>query len=372
VRRLTFSADGVKRQRFGVEVELDGLRVQAASEIVREYLGGEYDHLGREWKIADEPSVPRGFELITPPIYYADLPMLQEIFRILRQAGAHRAPVAGIHVHVGAEDLSLAQIRSLVNLYVTFGQLFPRLMNVNPARRLHYSQSIRPFAEEVNRLNPQTIDDIKSIWYEVSDAANEEITKYNTSRFTELNLNSYFYRGTLEFRTFNSTNHAGKLRAYVVLVLGLMRFAKSCSGTYPLGDIEVSSEAEAFAASEHLFTLLWLNGSEYRIMREHLMENISSYYSRLHNSNRREVIFESMGMTFDGSSCAEVLDEMMDNRYFDSPSVQHLLNHFRKRKPMAQKSPLLRLISARKAYEEYACALMRVLVSEGLGHLEIS
>jgi len=44
---------------------------------------------------------------------------------------------------------------------------------------------------------------------------------YNGSRYYALNLHSTFYRGTVEWRCFNSTLHAGKVAAYVNLCLAI-------------------------------------------------------------------------------------------------------------------------------------------------------
>jgi len=38
---------------------------------------------------------------------------------------------------------------------------------------------------------------------------------FGSSRYHGLNFNSYFYRRTIEFRYFEGTTHAGKVKAYV-------------------------------------------------------------------------------------------------------------------------------------------------------------
>ena len=44
---------------------------------------------------------------------------------------------------------------------------------------------------------------------------------YNWTRYYALNLHSVFYRGTLEWRCFESTLHAGKVRANITLALAI-------------------------------------------------------------------------------------------------------------------------------------------------------
>jgi len=245
------------------------------------------------------------------------------------------------------------------------------MLNVYPARRIHYAQPVRPFAEAADLRSPRTIGEMKKIWYEISDAADEQVGRYNTSRYTELNLNSYFFRRTIEFRIFNSTNHAGRLRSYVLLVLALADCAKHYSGLYPLGDMPMKNEEEALIAARGLFDLVGLTENEYRNVREHLTDNVKRYYSRAHERTKHTVIFESFGMNFDGASFAEVLDEMTDNRYFDNPAVRRLLGRIRKRKPIAHKARVVREISQHKTYEEYAGNLIGLLASERLGKLVV-
>jgi hypothetical protein len=44
-------------------------------------------------------------------------------------------------------------------------------------------------------------------------------------------LNSLFYRGTIEFRWFNGTMNAGRVKAYLQLVLGLAAKALNAKGS---------------------------------------------------------------------------------------------------------------------------------------------
>ena len=361
----------LKRLRFGVEVELVGLSTEDAERVVRECLGGQYDHLGREWSVCTDSSVAEGFELVTPAIYYADVPSLQEIFRQLRQAGARRDPTAGVHIHVGAESLSIGALRSLVNMYSTHAELILRMLNVYPARRIFYARSIQPYAEAVNNENPSTMAEMKRIWYEVSGSADKPVSRYNKSRYTELNLNSYFYRSTIEFRVFNSTNHAGKLRSYVTLILSMVDFAHSYPGLYPLSTMEFRDEAEALDAASEFFQLVNLDGREHRVVRSHLVSNIRHYYARVRQPTKRSVIFEGLGMAFDGASFAEVLDEMVDNRFFDQPKVQDFVYRIRGQKSIDHKPGVMRELLSMERYEDYAATLIRSLDSYDVGKLTV-
>ena len=58
----------------------------------------------------------------------------------------------------------------------------------------------------------------QSIWYNGRDGSN---VHYHASRYHALNLHSVFQKGTVEFRMFNSTLHAGKVKTYIQFSLAI-------------------------------------------------------------------------------------------------------------------------------------------------------
>lgn len=104
--------DGIKKQKFGVEVECTGLTREAAAKAISKVLGGAAEHLGgsydkynvrdnkdRKWSIVYDSSIKcvdkngnsasRNYavELVTPVLEYEDMPLLQEVVRAVRKAG---------------------------------------------------------------------------------------------------------------------------------------------------------------------------------------------------------------------------------------------------------------------------------------------
>lgn len=74
------------------------------------------------------------------------------------------------------------------------------------------------FLRQVNEQKPQSLDRFKSIWYNGRDGSN---VHYHASRYHALNLHSVFQKGTVEFRMFNSTLHAGKVKTYIQFRLAI-------------------------------------------------------------------------------------------------------------------------------------------------------
>ena len=54
---------------------------------------------------------------------------------------------------------------------------------------------------------------------------------YDDSRYHALNLHSVFSKGTIEFRLFNSTLHAGEVKSYIQLCLAISHQALVQRGT---------------------------------------------------------------------------------------------------------------------------------------------
>ena len=123
--------------------------------------------------------------------------------------------------------------------------------------------------EKIRKLpSNTTMDRLRREWYEGSDGSYEH---YNWTRYYALNLHSVFYRGTLEWRCFESTLHAGKVRANITLALAISAQAINQSRTV-MRKTEIS-ENPAFTFRTFLLRL-GLIGPEYKNVREHLLSNL--------------------------------------------------------------------------------------------------
>ena len=89
-------------------------------------------------------------------------------------------------------------------------------------------------------------------------------------RYYALNLHSVFYRGTVEWRCFNSTLHAGKVAAYVNLCLAISAQAIAQRSTVMR---KTHSDNELFTFRVWLVRL-GLNGEEFKHTRDHLLANL--------------------------------------------------------------------------------------------------
>ena len=77
------------------------------------------------------------------------------------------------------------------------------------------------------------------LWYNSGDWQWHASQHYDGSRYRLLNLHAVWQKGTIEFRAFNSTLHAGEVKSYIQLCMAISHkalTAKSASPTRPQTD----------------------------------------------------------------------------------------------------------------------------------------
>lgn len=241
---------GLKDQCFGVEVEMTGITRKQAAQALADYFGtipkakgGVYDTwkvkdpTGKEWKLVSDASIIgeqwtgteylendiKDFrvELVTPKLTYPELPKLQECMRRLKQIGAKVNDSCGIHVHVDAANHNRQSLKNLISIMYSKEDLLFKALQVNEVRAIRFCKKVRePMLRKARALSAEETPDLtqlERIWYE-GDV--HKTDHYNWTRYYALNLHSVFYRGTVEWRCFNSTLNPNLATAYVNLCLG--------------------------------------------------------------------------------------------------------------------------------------------------------
>jgi hypothetical protein len=114
------------------------------------------------------------------------------------------------------------------------------------------------------------MEQLRTAWYGNSA---EAATRYHRSRYRGINLNSLFFRGSIEVRMFNGTLHAGEIKSYIQFVLALAGKAMTAKGA--------SSKRREFDAqgSKYQFRCFLLSlgliGDEFKTARLHLLKRLS-------------------------------------------------------------------------------------------------
>ena len=300
---------GIKDQCFGVEVEMTGITRKQAAEALAEYFGttavhtgGTYDtwsvkdNEGKTWKLMSDSSIrperktaegytsdfPRNMrsgeyqvEMVTPKLTYSELPKLQECVRRVRKVGAKANSSCGIHVHVDASNHNRQSLKNLLGIMYSKEDILFKALQVSESRAERWCQKVRePMLRQARKLSSDETSDLtqlENIWYEgFEDDDQNRNDHYNKSRYYALNLHSTFYRGTVEWRCFNSTLHAGKVAAYVNLCLAISAQAIAQRSTVMR---KTRSDNELFTFRVWLVRL-GLNGDEFKHTRDHLLANL--------------------------------------------------------------------------------------------------
>ena len=169
-----------------------------------------------------------------------------------------------------------------------------KALKVQTSRESNYCQKVRPIVlEKIRRMPNSTIsmEKLKQIWYGGRDGSHDH---YDSTRYYALNLHAVFLKGTLEWRCFESTLHAGKVRANITLALAISAQAINQKCTQ-MRKTEIT-ENPAFTFRTFLLRL-GLIGPEYKNVREHLLANLEgdrawrydrSQYECLNRNHRAE------------------------------------------------------------------------------------
>lgn len=285
--------DGIKTQRFGVEIECTGLTRSAAAKAVAKVIGGSPEHFGgsydrydvydsknRRWKIMSDSSIRcmnkngnpasklYSVELVTPILEYGDMATLQEVVRSVRRSGGVCNETTGIHIHIDFEPYDARTLRNLVNIFASKEDMLYQALQVKSNRERRYCQKVdQHFLEELNRRKPKDIQTIKKLWY---GDDREYHSHYDSSRYRCLNLHSVFTNNNIEVRAFNSSLHSGVLRAYISLVLAVSNQALTQKSASPR---VTQSENPRYTFRTWLIRI-GLNGEEFKNCRKHLLSHL--------------------------------------------------------------------------------------------------
>ena len=283
----------MRSQRFGIEMEMTGITRKKAAEVIAAYFdthevydGGSYDayHVtdgqGRNWKVVSDASIHPAardgrsastlykVEVVSPICHYEDIETIQELVRKLRHAGACVNRSCGIHIHVDAAPHSVKTLRNLVNIMVSKEDLLYKALAVDVAREDHYCQKTDlSFLEELNRKKPKSIEIFEEMWYHGDSRSYDH---YDETRYHALNLHSVFSKGTIEFRLFNGTMHAGKVKTYIQLSLAISHQALVQKGA---SHSRTKSTNEKYTFRTWLLRLGMI-GEEFQTARKFLLENL--------------------------------------------------------------------------------------------------
>lgn len=284
----------MRDQHFGIEIEMTGLTRYSAANIIAKHFESEAnrehdyydtytvkDQEGRKWKVMFDSSISayRGrtrtpdseykVEVVSPICNYEDIDTIQEITRKLRKGHAKVNSSCGIHIHVDASRHDARSLRNITNIMYSKEDLIYKALQINVSREHRYCKKVdESFLEKLNKAKPESLDQVKNIWYNGATYRSQE--HYDDSRYHALNLHSVFSKGTIEFRLFNGTLHAGEIKSYIQFCLAISNQALTQ---------KKASRRKTLSTNEKYTFRTWLLrlgmiGDEFKTARQHLLKHL--------------------------------------------------------------------------------------------------
>jgi hypothetical protein len=229
-------------RRFGIEVEFKGSRDRVVAELAAAGLSGRHSQVNytyspeSEWVVKADASVTRGGELVGPPLDFDDPEQRAQVntaIACLVRAGASTDPAAGIHVHIDGTDLDAKQVGAIGRFWVKYEDSIYRMASsgwntIRPNALNNYAKLLDvQRAKKLMKAN--TKEALKEAWYGENNFytnPNPEQVHGHSSRYCGLNLHSWFYRGTIEFRVFNSSLNADRVQCYIAMSMAIVQYAR--------------------------------------------------------------------------------------------------------------------------------------------------
>lgn len=278
--------DAIKSLTFGTELEYTGISREKAAKAIHSVVGGTirytgtnydtwsvFDPQGREWKAMRDGSLGYngGCEFVTPVLRYEDMETLQEVVRALRKAGAKTPSCTSQHVHVGVEHLTATQIANIAKIFYKQEELILKAAGTLPVRLEHYTKKTdAEFINKIQAKKPASKDELNTAWFGTYTPVPHH---YDIHRYRDLNLNNVWRTGTIEFRLFNGTTHAGEVKAHIQLCLAIVAKGAAARAASAKNRREYT-EASAKYDMRVFLLGLGLIGEEFKIARLHLLKRL--------------------------------------------------------------------------------------------------
>ena len=272
---------------FGTELEYTNISREKAAKAVHSiiggrvsYYGGGYDTWqvvapdGRVWKAVRDTSLGDTFttsEVVTPILKWDDMPTLQAVVRALRKAGAKAPQCTSQHVHIGARNFTPRQVANVARIFYKQEELLLKAAGTHESRIQRYTgRTDREFIARLEKTKPTTKDALNRAWFGTFTPMPEH---YHKARYRAINLNNIWRMGTIEFRLFNGTHHAGEVKANIELCLAIAAKALTAKCASTKSQRPYNPESAAYDMRVFLLRLGFI-GAEFYNTRMHLLKRM--------------------------------------------------------------------------------------------------
>lgn len=217
-----------------------------------------YDNNGKKWEIVADSSIrnqsgrqmnDRGFELVTPIMDNSDFETLCNIVKALKSKGANTSQYCGLHVHASHPNLGVKELVKCIQHMYTRQDLLFRFCKVYTDR---INQWCEPTSESLARgcRKCNSMSELRNFWYR--EYCTCGYSHYDSSRYHNLNLHSFFEGKGIEFRLFNSTLDTDKIMVILDLCQG---FVMDAINSYKMAQY-LHTDRTVYTNPDRMYTLL--------------------------------------------------------------------------------------------------------------------
>jgi hypothetical protein len=238
--------------------------------------------------LCEDGSIPdEGCEINTNPasgdLFIQDT---RSLATALKKSDASVNDECGLHVHVDASDYSQYDLRRLILLWTMAERTMFEIGGIDRISNSYCKPCAEDYADLFARSNVRNWR--KDLTHALYKSCNRETRenkrkKYRNSRYYALNIHSYFFRKTLEFRLHEATTEAHVLENWPLLCARLVDSAMRMRESELLGLVrsELASEDVLARLVPHLATWMRERLSERRANRNQnhantIAENLAS------------------------------------------------------------------------------------------------
>lgn len=207
-------------RKFGVEMEFyaptQAVLTRNFNQSGLNYQIESYNHSTRaHWKFVTDSSISgsNGRELVSPPISgNSGLKELRAACKALRLSQAQINQSCGLHVHIDANDFTLADFKLLVKNWMAVEADLDKIMPSSRRGNANlYCKNVKGVASDTK------IDGAASI---------SALSRLFVNRYFKLNLHSFQRHGTVEFRGHSGSCNYSKIKSWVLICSRLVEASK--------------------------------------------------------------------------------------------------------------------------------------------------
>ena len=210
---------------IGVEIETDSVDLSNTYDLSR---------ICSQWgaQITKDGSTDGPEVVLAPTAGQKFLDQVNDICSALDECDAKVSRDCGLHIHTDGGDFSWYDLRRLIIFYSLVEDalyaMCPKSRNPGGSQYRDYCKKIKPSLVTylIRDDNPKRskLNIIESL-YETSSTKEAKTTKWGSARYYGLNLHSWLFRGTFEFRMPPGTVQSSKIIPWGVIFASIVDFA---------------------------------------------------------------------------------------------------------------------------------------------------